>query len=105
LKALEDSVPVLEQFLGLKDALLKNHKFEEPTRNRIIKLTQNKVDAIESGARDVVKYIQTNAPGVPLVKYETELMGGSPSNPAASSTSGPGKQVTLSDGSKMWVGQ
>ena len=111
IQRLEESQPLMEMLRGIKGHILKTHKFEEGTRQRLIEVTERKAQEIEGIARKTVQSAAQQVARVGIdpeeIFYgpEKELLTSSPSNPAASSTSGPGKQVTLSDGSKLWVGQ
>lgn len=52
---LEEAQPLLEQLYGIKGHLLKEHKFEEGTRKRIIEAAERKAQIFEEQGRSAVK--------------------------------------------------
>jgi len=106
-KSLEESIPILEQFYGIPAHLLKTHKFEEGTRNRIILATERKAAELENLARDTVKSASQR---IVSKGYNPELMLFGPEKQliqqaATSAPAASGRKITLPSGKVVVVGQ
>ncbi len=101
---LEEAQPLLEQLLGIKGHILKEHKFEEGTRQRIIDATERKAQVLEAQGKSAVQSAENRLkdqgydPGKYLFDPEKQLLfSGAPAG-ATGATSPRGRTVKLKSG-------
>jgi hypothetical protein len=91
--SLEEAQPLLEQAYGIKAKILKTRKFEEGTRNRLIELGKQSIQALEDPARGAVQTAAAQLqrsqafPEQHLFPYELGLLKGGPAAPSAGAAS------------------
>jgi hypothetical protein len=107
--SLEEAQPLLEQLYGIKAKVLKTHRFEEGTRNRLIELGNQAIASLEGPAKSVVQTAagqlqQVGAkPENFLSSYELGLI-----QPGTAGTSGPaasprGRLIVLPSGKQVFA--
>jgi hypothetical protein len=106
LKRIEDSIPLIERILDIPDIVLMRDKFPEGVRNRLIEITEQKAQAVEALAGDMLNVtanrLKANGlePASYLSEREMSLISRHAAAPATATATGAGgggieKTVTL----------